>query len=118
MIGDIYGRAKTLSRTCIKIALVLPAEIALSNLIRGLLIEQATTLAIKSKGLMASQNPEYFLKKLSEAKESSDGVMYWLELVKDEDYLDSTIINPILAESAEISHLFAMAIQKIKPNNY
>jgi hypothetical protein len=116
MIADIYQRAKLLSKTCLKIALVLPTEVVLCNLVRGHLIDRATDMAIKSKGLTATQNPEYFLKKLSEAKEASDGCQYWLDLIKEENYLDSAIINPILEESEAISHLFAMAIRKIKPN--
>ena len=118
MIEDIYERSKLLSRTCLKIALVLPQDKAIAVLTRPHLVDRATDLAIKAKGLMITQNPEYFLKKLSEAKESSDGVHYWLELIQDEGLLDSNIINPILEESSAISTLFALAIKKIKPNNY
>lgn len=118
MIDDIYKRAKLLSKTCLKIALVLPADKTMCHLIRGQLIDRASDMAIKAKGLMITQNPDFFLKKLSDAKEASDGCQYWLELIQEENYLDSAIINPILEESAAISHLFAMAIRKIKPNNY
>lgn len=116
MIDDIYKRAKLLSKTCLKIALVLPAEITMCNLMRGHLIERSTDMAIKAKGLMVTQNPDYFLKKLADAKESCDGTQYWLELIAEEGYLDSEIIHPILEESIAISNLFAMAIRKIKPN--
>ena len=116
MIDDIYKRAKLLSKTCLKIALVLPTEVAMCNLMRAHLIERATDMAIKSKGLMVTQNPDFFMKKLGDAKEACDGCQYWLELIAEENYLDSGIINPILEESAAISHLFAQAIRKIKPN--
>ena len=56
------------------------------------------------------------MKKLGDAKEACDGCQYWLELIAEENYLDSGMINPILEESAAISHLFAQAIRKIKPN--
>lgn len=115
MIQDIYQRAKLLSRTCLKIALVLPGDRALPNVVRGHLIDKATTMAIKAKGLMASQNQELFLKKIGEAKEASDGCQYWLELIQEEGYLESSIIDPILEESVAISHLFALALSKIKP---
>ncbi len=116
MISDIYKRTKLLSKTCLKIALVLPHDVALCNLVRGHLIDRATDMAIKSKGLMVTQHPDYFIKKLSDAKEATDGCQYWLELIKDEEYLDSHIINPILEESEAVSNLFALAIRKIKPN--
>ena len=104
MIADIYERSKLLSTTCLKIALVLPQEKAISHIIRNQLIDCASDLAIKAKGLMATQNPEYFLKKLSAAKEAADGVNYWLELVKDESLLDATIIDPIKDTRIRISH--------------
>ena len=116
MIDDIYKRAKLLSKTCLKIALVLPADIPLCNLMRGHLIDRSTGMAIKAKGLMVTQNPDYFLKKLADAKESCDGTQYWLELIAEEDWLDSEIIRPILEENIAISNLFALAIKKIKPN--
>ncbi len=116
MINDIYERAKLLSKTCLKIALVLPAEVTMCNLMRSHLIDRATDMAIKSKGLMVTQNPDFFLKKLGDAKEACDGCQYWLELIAEDNYLDSTIINPILEESVAISNLFAQAIRKIKPN--
>jgi len=116
MIDDIYKRAKLLSKTCLKIALVLPADVTMCNLMRNHLIDQATSMAIKAKGLMVTQNPDFFLKKLGDAKEACDGCQYWLELIAEENYLDSTIINPILTESVAISNLFAQAIRKIKPN--
>lgn len=116
MIDDIYKRAKLLSKTCLKIALVLPADVALCNLIRGLLIERSSDMAIKSKGLMVTQNPDFFLKKLGDAKEACDGCQYWLEIIAEENYLDSSIISPILEESVAISNLFAHAIRKVKPS--
>ena len=118
MIEDIYKRTKILSGACLKIALVLPADVAMCNLIRGHLIERSTDLAIKSKGLMVTMNPDYFLKKLSEAKEAADGVEYWLEMVQDDKYIDPSIMNPILEESKAVSQILALAIRKIKPNNY
>ena len=64
MIDDIYKRAKLLSKTCLKIALVLPTEVAMCNLMRGHLIERATDMAIKSKGLMVTQNPDFFYEEI------------------------------------------------------
>lgn len=116
MIDDIYKRAKLLSKTCLKIALVLPADVALCNLIRAQLVDRATDMAIKSKGLMVTQNPDFFLKKLGDAKEACDGCQYWLEIISEENHLDSAIINPILEESMAISNLFAHAMRKVKPN--
>lgn len=118
MKDDLYKRSKILSTACLKIALVLPVDIALCNLIRGNLVESGSKLAIKAKGLMSPQSQNMFLQKLSEAKEQADACSFFLELIQQEKYLDSGIIDPILEESNAISHLFALAIKKIGPNEY
>jgi hypothetical protein len=118
MKDDLYKRSKVLSMACLKIALVLPTEIALCNLIRGNLVESASKMAIKAKGLMSTQAQSLFLQNLGSAKENADGCAFWLELIQQEKYLDSHIIDPILEESNAISTLFALAIRKIGPNDY
>lgn len=116
MIDDIYKRTKILSKACIKIALVLPQDKAISLLIRGQLVEAASSMTIKSKGLMSIQIQDIFIKNLSAAKESSDATNYWLEMVKEENLMDASIIDPILAESTEIAKLLTLAMRKVKPN--
>lgn len=118
MIDDIHKRAKVLSKACLKIALVLPNDKPMSLLIRPNLIESATKMTIKCKGLMSTQVPDIFIRNLSEAKEHTDGCNYWLELVKDEQLLDEKILEPIYQESEDIAKLLSLAMKKVKPNNY
>jgi len=115
MIENIYERSKILSKTCLKIALVLPQN-TMGNIAKDQLIERLSNLAIKSKGLLVTQNPEFFLKKLNDAREAVDGCYYWLEIAYDEKWIDIAIIEPVLKECDAISKLFGMAIKKIKPN--
>lgn len=118
MIDDIHVRAKVLSKACIKVALVLPNDKPMSLVIRPNLIESATKMTIKCKGLMSTQVPDIFLKNLVDAKEFTDGCNYWLEIVKEEGLLDEKIIDPIYQESDDISKLLSLAMRKVKPNNY
>ena len=118
MIEDLYKRAKTLSKACMKIALVLPQDKAMAIIIRSHLIDSSSSMAIKAKGVMSTQVQSLFLQNMNEAKQSADACQYWLEMVNDEGFLEGQIIEPILKENMEISHLLAMAIKKIKPTNY
>ncbi|MFY0644580.1 MAG: four helix bundle protein [Bacteroidia bacterium] len=118
MIDDLYKRAKTLSKACMKIALVLPADQAIAIIIRSHLIDTSSKMAIGAKGVMSTQVQTLFLQNMNEAKQSADACQYWLEMVKDEGYLEDQIIDPILKESMDINHLLALAIKKIKPSNY
>ena len=115
MIENIYERTKVLSKTCLKIALVLPKDILMSNEACKQLIAQSSNLAIKSKGLLVTQNPDFFLQKLNDARESIDGCYYWLDLIKEEVWVNSDILNPVLEECSAISDLFGAAIKKITP---
>ena len=116
MIENIYDRTRVLSNTCLKIALVLPKDVLMSNVTREHLITHSSNLAIKSKGLMVTQNPDFFLQKLNDARESVDGCYYWIDTIKEESWVSSKILNPVLEECNAISDLFGAAIKKIKPN--
>lgn len=118
MIDDLYKRSKTLSKACIKMALVLPIDKALAVAIRGHLIERASELSIKCKGLMNSQGQELFLKKVSEALEAADACNYWLEMIKDEGFFEAHIIDPIFSESQDLSKLLSLALKKVKPSGF
>ena len=116
MIDDIYKRTKILGKACIKIALVLPNDKALALLMRNYLVDGAAKMSVKAKGLMSTQVQDIFIKNLSEAKEAADACNYWLEFVKEENMIDSHIIDPILVESSEICKLLSLAMKKVKPN--
>jgi len=116
MIENIYDRTKVLSKTCLKIALVLPKDILMSSVTREHLIIHSSNLAIKSKGLMVTQNPDFFLQKLNDARESVDGCYYWVDTIKEEGWVSLGILNPVLEECNTISDLFGAAIKKINPN--
>ena len=116
MIENIYERTKVLSKTSLKIALVLPKDVLISIEASKHLITHSSNLAIKSKGLMVTQNPDFFLQKLNDARESVDGCYYWIDTIKEESWVSSKILNPVLEECNAISDLFGAAIKKIKPN--
>jgi hypothetical protein len=118
MIDDIYKRAKVLSKACLKIAVVLPQDQIMAVMMRAHLIDCASKMTIKARGLMAGQVQDMFLRNVMDAKEAADGCHFWLELIKDENLLDSQIIDPILAESQEMGKMFAFAMKKAKPNTF
>ena len=118
MINDLYKRSKTLSKACIKMALVLPTDKALALVIRGHLVDRASQLSIKCKGLMNTQGQELFIKNVSEALEAADACNYWLEMIKDEDFFESHIIDPIFSESQDLSKLLSLALKKVKPSGF
>jgi hypothetical protein len=88
----------------------------MSSVTREHLIIHSSNLAIKSKGLMVTQNPDFFLQKLNDARESVDGCYYWVDTIKEEGWVSLGILNPVLEECNAISDLFGAAIKKINPN--
>lgn len=118
MIEDIYKRSKILSKTCIKIALVLPHDKPMTHVIRNPLIEKAATLTIQSKGLMMPNLPDFFKNNILLAREAANGCNFWLELVKEEGLISSDIIDPIIEESALLARTFSVALKSVKTDGY
>ena len=83
------------------------------NLIRGNLVECASKLAIKAKGIdEPTVTSTCSFRKFQMQKKMPTACSYWLELIEQDNYLESNIINPILEESNAISHLFALGDQE------
>ena len=118
MIDDIYKRSKILSRACLKIASVLPADKAFAAMARPHLIDAASKMTIKARGLMAGQVQDLFLRNAMDAKEAADACHFWLELVREEGLIDGNILDPILEETEELAKLFSFAMKKAKPNTF
>lgn len=118
MIDDIYNRCKILSRTCMKIAIVLPHDKPMTHIVRTPLTERASALTILSKGLMMPSLPDFFKTNLLQAREAANGCNYWLELIKENELISSEIINPIIEESELLAKAFSVALKSVKTEGY
>lgn len=114
MKADIHQRAKTLSNACLKMALLISNDHALSPVIRAAMIDNSSQLAIRSKMLMTPMASSYFLKTLFRTKECADSLSYWLEMVLTEKLMDVTIAKPIFEESVVLGNFLSQAMIKVK----
>ena len=111
---ELNLRTKTLANACIKVSILLPANATLGILIKDRLLNCATDLAVKSRGLGMTQNAEYFANRLNSAAEAANSCGFWLEMIKDEQLMDVSLINPLIEESNTLLSLFLQASKKVK----
>jgi hypothetical protein len=111
----IYNKTNTLSKACLKVAMVLPQDNQMAAFARIELVRNASDLGIKTRGLMVGQLGEVFVDRLSKAVDSCNGCGYWLQLILDDGILNKPeILTPLIRECDELSLMFLGALKKAK----
>lgn len=114
MIKDIFKRVNTLTKACLKVAVILPSDKPLLVVAREKLIAHSSDMNILSRGLLTPTLPELFRKNLGEAQGHANACSYWLEVIAEETSIDNRIITPIIEECNSLGALFGEAMKKVK----
>lgn len=112
---ELYIKTKTLSKACLKVALVIPHDSQLATFARVELVRHASELGIKTRGLLVGQLGEVFVERLSKAADSCNGCGYWLQVVLEDKVLDKPeILEPLIQECDALSKMFLTALKSAK----
>ena len=109
---EIFIRTETLSKACMKVAMVLPHEHQMTPFAKVELIRYASDLGIRSKGLASGQLGVVFVEGLGKAIDSSNGCGFWLQVILENGLLDKReIIEPLIRETNLLSAMFMAALK-------
>lgn len=111
---ELNLRTKTLAKACIKVCILVQPQAALNLLVKDKLLAAATELASKVRGLGMPQNSEYFAQRLNTAADAVNTCAFWLEIIRDEQMMDSSLIVPLIEECDTLLALFLLASKKVK----
>lgn len=106
---EIYKRTSTLSKACIKVALLMKVNTVVDGHCKAELVRNASEMAIKSRALMVSQIGRFFVDRLNAAAEFSIACGYWLEHIEEQELMDSAIIKPLHEECDQLYRLFLLS---------
>ncbi len=106
---EIYKRTDTLSKACIKVALLMKINTAVDGHCKAELVRNASEMAIKSRSLMVSQIGRFFVERLNVAAEHATACGYWLEHIEDQGLMDVAIIRPLIKECDQLYRLFLLS---------
>jgi hypothetical protein len=113
-VAELRNRTTTLANACIKVSVLLPGGNALIHLVKEKLLQHATELSVKTRILGYPQNSEHFISRLNECADASNACGFWLELVKAEQLMDMSLIDPLIDECDALLKLFLLVAKKSK----
>ncbi len=74
------------------------------------LLRSATSVGANVREAINAQSTADFIHKLSISLKECNESQYWLELLKDSDYIDLVIFNPMYSKSQEIYKMLSSSI--------
>ncbi len=112
---EIFNKTNTLSKACLKVAMVLPHDSQMATFARVELVRHASDLGIKTRGLLVGQLGEVFIDRLSKAVDHCNGCGFWLQLILEDGILNKPeILNPLIKECDTLSGMFLVALKSAK----
>jgi len=112
---ELKDRTKEFEHRCVKLALALPKR-QLGNHIAGQLIRCSTSIAANYRASCLAQSKASFISKLSIVLEETDETAFWLEFIKDENLLKSSLVVPLTKEAYELTAIFFSSRKTARKN--
>jgi hypothetical protein len=111
---EIKLRTDTLSKNCLKVAMLLPKGEVISDLAKQELVLHAANLSIMARGLASAQAGRFFGQRVNGAVDHVYGCAYWLQLAIDEKWMDSSILMPLLNEADQLAIIFNLTAKNVE----
>ena len=109
-MNDLINRTKKFSLSIIEVVEQLPNSIA-GRAIANQLIRSGTSVGANYRAVCRARSDKEFISKMNIVLEESDEVCFWLELIKDKNWLSIEIIDMNLKEGNELTAIFVSSLK-------
>lgn len=113
---EFRGRTKAFAATVIRLFVKLPKTREQVRVLGKQLVQAGTFVAAHVREASRARSDEECVSKLGGALQEVDESQLWLELLREECGIDSTLTKPLERESLELMAVFTAMINKTKGN--
>ncbi|MBW1795779.1 MAG: four helix bundle protein [Deltaproteobacteria bacterium] len=103
-------RTKEFAKNIIKLCRRLPGNRE-GNLIANEIFRYATSVAANCRAACKARSKAESISKLSIAEEKADETLFWLELMKEVQIVDNTLLDSLMNENDEIIAIIVSSIR-------
>ncbi len=86
------------------------------RLIGNQIFRSGTSTAANYRAVCRARSTADFISKLSIVEEEADETLFWLELIKEIEIVDKTLLNPLMQENNEIIAIIVSSIKTARNN--
>ena len=117
MDRDLKQRTKLFCVNCIRLTELL-SKTFLDNHIKGQLIRCSSSVAANYRAANLAQSTAAFVSKISIVLEEADESVFWLELIKECNLLDSKERDLLEKEATELVAIFVASRKKLQNRKF
>ena len=113
--ASMKKRTKEFAKNIIKLCRRLPDNRE-GRLIGNQIFRSGTSVAANYRAACRARSKAEFISKLSIAEEEADETLFWLELIKEMEILDNTLLDSPMKENDEIIAIIVTSIKTSRKN--
>jgi four helix bundle protein len=111
---EFRNRTKAFAAGVIRLYVKLPKGREEIRVLGKQLLRSGTSVAAHNREASRARSDEEFVSKLGGALQEADESLLWLELLREECGVESTLTQPLEDESSELMAIFTTMINKTK----
>ena len=113
--NEMKSRTKEFAKDIIKLCRKFPNDME-GRLIGNQIFRSGTSTAANYRAVCRARSTADFISKLSIVEEEADETLFWLELIKEMEIVDKTLLNSLMQENNEIIAIIVSSIKTARNN--
>jgi len=114
---QLKQRTKQFSLAILSIVEKLPNSTA-ARVISHQIAKSGTSVGANYRAVCRARSDREFISKMEIVLEESDETLFWLEIIRDKNWISSEVVEPIWKEGNELTAIFVSSLKTIKANSY
>ena len=108
--NEMKNRTKGFAKDIIKLYRKFPNDME-GRLIGNQIFRSGTSTVANYRAVCRARSTADFISKLSIVEEEADETLFWLELIKEMEIVDKTLLNSLMQENNEIIAIIVSSIK-------
>jgi len=113
--NEMKYRTKEFAKSIINLCRKFPNNME-GRLIGNQIFRSGTSTAANYRAVCRARSTADFISKLSIVEEEADETLFWLELIKEMEIVDKTLLNSLMQENNEIIAIIVSSIKTARKN--
>jgi four helix bundle protein len=113
MSNDLKIRTKKFSLQILKVVDLLPHSIS-AKVVSYQLAKSGTSVGANYRASCRARSDNEFISKMNIVLEESDESMFWLEIIKEKEWIDNEIVDLVWKEANELTSIFVTILKNTK----
>ncbi len=99
---DLRERTKLFARRVIRLYCALPKSDTVAQVLGKQALRSGTSVGANYREASRARSKSEFISKIGDCLKEADETSYWLELLRDEDFITAARLEPLLTETNEL----------------